>query len=90
MKKKSVTILGALAVALGSLGFTSCGYPNYHIDHYFHHTKHAPYGNYYHTEHQNEWPSGKGQWRFGRPDGQPTMVELDEPRYPYYKLNNVR
>jgi hypothetical protein len=90
MKQKVLTILGALAVAFGSLGVTSCGYPNYNADHYFHHTAQAPYGNYYHAEHQANYPSGKNRWRFGRPDGQPSIVDLDRPVYPEMSLNNVR
>ena len=90
MKKKVVTILGALTVALGSLGVTSCGYPNYNADHYFHHTAEAPYGNYYHAEHQANYPSGKNKWRFGRPDGTISPSEQDAVRYPYASLNNVR
>ena len=73
MKKKIVTTLAALLLAAGTFAFTGCmswsqyTYPDHNMDHYYHHTAHSPSGNYYHYEHQDLSPTGRGHWRMGEP-----------------------
>jgi hypothetical protein len=90
MKKQVTTILAAIAVALGSLGVSSCGYPDYNADHYYHHTAHAPYGNYYHYEHQGESLTGKNRWRYDRPFGSAASAPDHRVQYPYVSHTLVR